>query len=118
VGLVGYGLRTRQFRGPATPEASVPLILRTLVADGRLQEGSISASTVRRFFQQRGVDRMSLRAGGGGKMRLRWQADKPMALWHGDVCHGSPLGTGDRSVPVRIHALLDDAPASCRCSRR
>jgi putative transposase len=91
------------------PGASVPLILRTLVAEGRLQEGTLSESTVRRFYQQRGVDRVSLRAGGGGKMRLRWQAEKPMALWHGDVCHGSPLGTGDRCVPVRIHALLDDA---------
>jgi putative transposase len=91
------------------PGASVPLILRTLVAEGRLQEGTISESTVRRFYQQRGVDRVSLRAGGGGKMRLRWQAERPMALWHGDVCHGSPLGTGDRCVPVRIHALLDDA---------
>ena len=29
-----------------------------------------------------------------------------LALWHGDVCHGSPLGIGDRCVPVRVHALL------------
>jgi putative transposase len=88
------------------PSASVPLILRTLVAEGRLEEGRIGESTLRRFYQQQGVDRASLRAGGGGKMRLRWQAERPMALWQGDVCHGSPLLGGDT---VRIHALLDDA---------
>jgi putative transposase len=91
------------------PSASVPLILRTLIAEGRLQEGTVGESTVRRFYQQQGVDRTSLRAGGGGKMRLRWQAEKPMDLWHGDVCHGSPLVVGDTTSPVRIHGLLDDA---------
>jgi hypothetical protein len=42
-------------------------------------------------------------------MRLRWQAERPMALWQGDVCHGSPLVLGESSTPVRVHALLDDA---------
>jgi transposase InsO family protein len=88
------------------PSASVPLILRTLIAEGRLQQGAVSESTVRRFFCERGVDRASLRAGGGGKMRLRWQAERPMDLWHGDVCHGAPLTSGES---VRIHGLLDDA---------
>lgn len=46
---------------------------------------------------------------GGGKVRLRWQAEHPGALWHGDVCHGAPLGVGETKKPVRIHALLDDA---------
>jgi putative transposase len=91
------------------PSASVPLILRTLVAEGRLQDGNVSESTVRRFYRERGVDRASLRAGGGGKMRLRWQAERPMALWHGDVCHGSPVGMTGATAPVRVHALLDDA---------
>jgi transposase InsO family protein len=88
------------------PSASVPLILRTLVAEGRLQQGTVCESTVRRFYRQQGLDRTALRAGAGGKMRLRWQAERPMDLWHGDVCHGSPLTGGE---PVRIHGLLDDA---------
>ena len=91
------------------PTASVSLIVRTLVSEGRLQAGAVSESTVRRFYQERGLDRRTLGAGGGGKMRLRWQAERPMALWQGDVCHGSPLVTGERSTPVRVHALLDDA---------
>src|SRR5450432_1180149 len=54
-------------------------------------------------------DIRALRGQSGGKMRLCWQAEKPMDLWHGDVCHGSPLVLGDKTSPVRVHALLDDA---------
>ena len=31
-------------------------------------------------------------------------------LWHADVCHGPALAIDGRSVPLRIHALLDDHP--------
>jgi transposase InsO family protein len=91
------------------PSASVPVILRTLVTEGRLDRGAISASTVRRFFQEQGLDRLSLKNASRGKIRLRWQAERPGALWHGDVCHGAALAVDGKSLPVRIHALLDDA---------
>ena len=90
------------------PNASVPLILRTLVADGRLDRGVISEATVRRFFVEQGLDRVSLRESLSNKTRLRWQAERPGALWHGDVCHGPNLVIGGVSRPLRIHALLDD----------
>jgi putative transposase len=32
-----------------------------------------------------------------------------MALWHGDVCHGPSLTLEGRTLPLRLHALLDDA---------
>lgn len=89
--------------------ASVELILRTLVAEGRLERGAISAATVRRLFQEQGLDRHALRDGTGSKTRLRWQAERPGALWHADVCHGPALKLGGESRPLRIHALLDDA---------
>jgi putative transposase len=93
------------------PSASVPVILRTLVAEGRLEAGAISASSVRRFYQERGLDRVSLRGGnsGRGKVRLRWQAERPGALWHADVCHGAAIMLQGKSHPVRIHGILDDA---------
>jgi transposase InsO family protein len=93
------------------PSASVPVILRTLVAEGRLEAGAISASSVRRFYQERGLDRVSLRGGnsGRGKVRLRWQAERPGALWHADVCHGAAIMVQGKSQPVRIHGILDDA---------
>jgi transposase InsO family protein len=91
------------------PSASVPLILRTLVADGRLAREAVSESTVRRLYQAAGLDRVPLRDGSGARTRLRWQAAEPGALWHGDVCHGPALTIRGQSRPLRIHALLDDA---------
>lgn len=91
------------------PSASVPLIVRTLVAEGRIDKDAVSETTVRRLFAEKGLDRVSLRHGNRGKLRLRWQAERPGALWQGDVCHGSPLVMAGKSSPVRIHALLDDA---------
>jgi transposase InsO family protein len=90
------------------PNASVPLILRTLVRDGRVQKGAISEATVRRFFVEQKLDRVSLRESLSNKTRLRWQAERPGALWHGDVCHGPNVIIGGVEKPLRIHALLDD----------
>ena len=91
------------------PSASVPLILRTLVLDGRLEANTISAPTLRRLYVEHGLDRVASRDGSGPKTRLRWQAERPNALWHGDVCHGPAIQIGGVSHPLRIHAMLDDA---------
>jgi putative transposase len=88
------------------PGASAELILRTLVLDGRLRKGVVSASTVARFFRDAKLPRG---ARPSGHTRLRWQAEHPGALWHGDVCHGPALRIGQTTKPLRIHALLDDA---------
>ena len=89
------------------PSASAELILRTLVQDGRLEEGATSPSSVRRLLLEQGLDRVSLRQS-DGKERRRWEAAVVDELWHADVCHGPALQIGSRSVPLRIHALLDD----------
>ena len=91
------------------PRASVPLILRTLVADGRLERGVVSATTVRRLYVEHGLDRLTMRQAKDGGPRLRWEAERPGLLWHGDVCHAPSLLIDGRKVPCRIHALLDDA---------
>jgi len=91
------------------PAASVPLILRTLVADGRLGAEDVSAATIRRLYREHGLDRDTQNAGGGRKTRLRWQAERPGALWQGDVCHGAPILVAGKPQALRIHALLDDA---------
>lgn len=89
--------------------ASVPLILHTLVAEGRLEKGAVSAATLRRLYVENGLDRIAARDGTGPKTRLRWQAEHPGALWHSDVCHGPSLLVGKEYKPMRIHAILDDA---------
>jgi transposase InsO family protein len=91
------------------PGASAKLILDTLVADGRLPANVISLPTLARLYRAHGLDRATLRRTGCGKVRLRWQAERPNALWHGDVCHAQVLVTDGKRLPLRIHALLDDA---------
>jgi transposase InsO family protein len=91
------------------PSASVPLILRTLTLDGRLDGDAISAATVRRLYADHGLDRVAMRDGTGTHTRLRWQAERPGALWHGDVCHGPALVVAGKTLSLRIHGMLDDA---------
>jgi putative transposase len=91
------------------PSASAALILRTLELEGRIEEDSVSETTVRRLFQEKGLDRKTYRQTVSKKQRLRWQAERPGALWHGDVCHGAAIVSSSKKMPVRIHALLDDA---------
>ena len=90
------------------PSVSVKLILRTLRAEGRVGS-EVTACTVRRMFAERGLTRTAAADGDGSKTRLRWQAECPGALWHGDVCHGPTLNLDGKRTPVRVHGLLDDA---------
>ena len=97
----------------AHPAASADLILRTLIVDGRLNKGVVTASTVRRLFAAHGLPKARVRRRGHKlieRARLRWQVAEPNMLWHGDVCHAPALvlENGQRR-PVRIHAMLDDA---------
>ena len=91
------------------PGVTTAVIVRTLEADGRLATNAVSEETVRRLFKQHGLDRVPQRDGAGVRTRLRWQAERPGALWHGDVCHGPTLTLDGRRVPLRVHGMLDDA---------
>ena len=88
------------------PRASASLILRTLETDGRLEPGQVSASTVRRLYAEHGLQRSRLQA--EERERRRWEAAAPNVLWHADVCHGPALKVDGETVPLRIHAILDD----------
>jgi transposase InsO family protein len=98
--------------------ASVPLILKTLADEGRLDKKEVSPQVVRKMLAERGLLRISAKAAEsvdphqGPLMRLRWQAERPGALWHGDVCHFSIRNNGALK-PVRIHGHLDDASREC-----
>ena len=81
--------------------------MRTLELDGRLAKNAVSLSTLRRFYCAHGLDRATQRTA-DGRVRLRWQADRVDAMWHADVCHGPAMKIDGRTVPLRIHAILDD----------
>jgi hypothetical protein len=91
------------------PGASVSLIIDTLVNDGRLEKGKISEPTLRRLYAAAGLPRRAAKKTDGPTARLRWQAEKPGALWHGDVCHWMECKIAGKTTPVRIHGMLDDA---------
>ena len=87
--------------------ASAELIIDTLVMEGRIDKDAVSPSAVRRLFGARGLDRCTLRQGPDSKQRLRWQAERPGALWHGDVCHGAHLITSSDDEEARAHPRPD-----------
>jgi len=91
------------------PGASVSLIIDTLVHEGRLEKDKISEPTLRRLYASEGLPRRAAKKTEGLKARLRWQAEKPGALWHGDVCHWMDCKIAEKTTPVRIHGMLDDA---------
>ena len=92
------------------PSISAEVILKTLVEDGRIEAGQLSASALRRFFADHGLHHAAPgRQHTSSRKRLPWQMHEPNELWHGDVCHGPNLGRPGKTVPVRIHGLLDDA---------
>jgi transposase InsO family protein len=90
------------------PDVSVTLMLRTLRADGRIGP-DVKECTVRRMLCEKGLPRTADTDDKGPRARFRWQAERPNALWHGDVCHGPTLTFDGRRTHVRVHALLDDA---------
>lgn len=90
------------------PDVTVSLMLANLRALGKIGP-EVKASTVRRMLNEQGLSKRSVDERSGPRTRLRWQAERPGLLWHGDVCHGPTLHLDGKSVPVRIHALLDDA---------
>ncbi|MEM1032022.1 MAG: DDE-type integrase/transposase/recombinase [Myxococcota bacterium] len=92
------------------PRVATTVILRTLVADGRLAKGAISDTTARRLFAEHGLDRKTLRHHDPNHAteRRRWQAARAHDVWHADVMHGPALDIDGKAVPLRIHAILDD----------
>jgi len=90
------------------PSVSVTMIVRTLQHEGRASS-ELKECTVRRMLAAASLPRLAPADRPGPRTRLRWQAERPNALWHGDVCHGPTLVFGEQRVPIRIHALLDDA---------
>ena len=91
------------------PKVSAALILRTLEEDGRLPRGLLRPVTLRRLYTAHGMSALQSRQLAGAEQdRRRWEAPQPNAVWHADVCHGPALTIHGKSVPLRIHALLDD----------
>jgi putative transposase len=91
------------------PSVSVGVILTTLEMDGVLARKAVSASTVRRLYREHGLDRQGVNAP-ARRTRRRWTASNPGLIWHADVHHRASISSVDgKKIPVRIHAIMDDA---------
>jgi transposase InsO family protein len=90
------------------PGASVPLIVQTLVEEGRLREDEVQESALRRMLADHGLDRRSL-GRSDGRDRRRWVAAHPGEIWHADVCHGPARSHGKTTTPLKVHGICDDA---------
>ena len=81
------------------PQATTPILIRTLELAGEVAEGSLHASTVRRILRERAprADKGTRRA------YRRWEPAGPMALWQGDASPG-PWLHGQR---LQLYLWLD-----------
>ena len=90
------------------PGRSVPLILRELTNAGRIHEGELSPSAVRRMLVRRGLSGPKMRQ--QAVARHRFVAAQCNDLWQGDACHGPELfdPRSGRKLRVKIFGLIDD----------
>lgn len=100
------------------PAVPANVILATLEDDGRVARDLITAQTLRRLYRHHNLARRArAKAGRDDGERRRWEAGFVGDLWHADVCHGPTLKVGNRRIPVRVHALLDDKSRYIVCLR-
>jgi len=91
------------------PSAPAEMLLTEAVRHGRLEEGQVSVSTLRRLFRDAGLDRKSRRrATRADVQRRRWQAAQVADLWHADVCHLMLTHPDGRPRRVYVHGFFDD----------
>lgn len=91
------------------PRMPISVIHQAMVRAGMLQEGAVSANTLRRYMRDQGLDSGARRQKARQRRpRRRWEAAAPGMLWHADVCHGPNIKVDGKSRPIRIHAILDD----------
>jgi len=92
------------------PTAATDLILAEAVRHGIVAKGTVSVETLRRLFRDADASRARLNRASRRQQR-RWQADRPCAIWHADVCHLWLRDRDQRPRKVYVHGILDD------CSR-
>jgi hypothetical protein len=101
----------------------VPTILLELQNAGRLAPGAVTASTVRRLLREHGLDRVSQKfaaqAGERGRLRLRWEAEATMLLWHSDArqCSGNTFPTFPSIGAAKLSRASQDRGTPGRSSR-
>lgn len=98
------------------PELTLPALTQELLAQGILQPGAFSSSTLHRRLAGAGLDRRSLKAGAAmvsGPTKA-FELPLPNMLWMADCMHGPTLKLSNgASMRTFLFALLDDHSRLC-----
>jgi putative transposase len=95
-----------------SPDASAPVLIRTLENRGVVPPGQLRPSTVRRLRRQLGLA-PAARRGRGGRAYRRFEVEGPMAMWQGDASPGIWVG----SVRAQLYAWIDVFSRACVAAR-
>jgi len=83
------------------PDASVPILIRTLERQGLADPGTLRPSTIRRILRDRGLSRSQLRP--HGRAYRRFEVDGPFDMWQGDASPGIWVG----KIHAQLYAWID-----------
>jgi hypothetical protein len=87
--------------------ASTELILTEAVRNGAIPEEAVSEATLRRLYRDHDLGRDSQNRA-SRRERRRWQAERPCAIWHADVCHVWLRDADGKPRKAYVHGILDD----------
>lgn len=87
--------------------APTELILKEAVRNGAIPQKAVSEATLRRLYRDHGLGREAQNRA-ARRERRRWQAPRPCALWHADVCHVWLHDQGSKPRRAFVHGILDD----------
>ena len=87
--------------------ASTELILGEAVRNGAVPKEVVSEATLRRLYRDHDLGRDSQNRA-SRRERRRWQADRPCAIWHADVCHVWLRDADGKPHKAYVHGILDD----------
>lgn len=96
-------LEMRREHGSAATE----LILAEAVRNGAIPKGAVSEATLRRLYRDHDLGRDAQNRA-SRRERRRWQADRPCAIWHADVCHVWLRDRDGKPRKAYVHGILDD----------
>ncbi|MHB1766180.1 MAG: DDE-type integrase/transposase/recombinase [Gammaproteobacteria bacterium] len=84
-----------------SPNASVPVLIRTLENQGLADPGTLHPSTVRRILRDRGLSRSQITP--HGRAYRRFEVEGPMVMWQGDASPGIFVG----KIHTQLYAWVD-----------
>ncbi len=94
-----------------SPDASVPVLIRTLENQGVAKAGELRPSTVRRILRDRGLSSRQTRP--HGRAYRRFEVEGPNVMWQGDASPGIWVG----AVHAQLYAWIDAYSRACVAAR-